>query len=49
MLRVLMIAFPLLFGVVGLSGCEEKGPMEKAGEQMDEGVEEIKDEIDDRT
>lgn len=32
-----------------LSACEEKGPLEKAGESMDEAAEEVKDEIDDAT
>lgn len=25
--------------VLGVSGCKEKGPLEKAGEQMDKGIE----------
>jgi hypothetical protein len=32
-----------------LIGCEEQGPAEKAGENVDEGVEEMKDEVDDAT
>ena len=34
----------------GLAGCaEEQGPMEEAGESIDEAAEEVKDEIDDAT
>ena len=28
---------------IGVSACKEKGPMEKAGEAVDEAVEDIKD------
>jgi len=35
---------------VGLAGCaEDKGPLEKAGESIDEAAEEVGDEIDDAT
>ena len=35
---------------VGVAGCaEEQGPLEKAGESMDEAAEEVGDEIDDAT
>jgi hypothetical protein len=37
----------LVFGPLG--GCEEQGPTEKAGENADEAVEEMKDEVDDAT
>lgn len=44
-----------LFGVlvvllgVSLSGCEEKGPMEQAGEKIDEAVEEAGDKLEQAT
>jgi hypothetical protein len=41
-----MIAL-LLVGSLGLVACEEKGPMEKMGEKMDEAGEEIKEAADD--
>jgi predicted small lipoprotein YifL len=41
----------LLFivAVLGLAACEQDGPLENAGEQMDEAAEEVADEIDDAT
>lgn len=42
------VAFTLLFaGAVALgSGCEPKGPAEKAGESVDRGIENVKDAVD---
>lgn len=49
LISALIFANVLVLGA-GVAGCaEEKGPMEKMGESMDEGVEEVKDEIDDAT
>jgi predicted small lipoprotein YifL len=41
----------LLFivAVLGLAACEQDGPLENAGERMDEAAEEVADEIDDAT
>lgn len=41
----------LLFivAVLGLTACEQQGPAEEAGEQIDEAAEEVADEIDDAT
>lgn len=41
----------LLFivAVLGLAACEQQGPAEEAGENIDEAAEEIADEIDDAT
>lgn len=41
----------LLFivAVLGLAACEQQGPAEEAGENIDEAAEEIGDEIDDAT
>ena len=36
-------------GALSLASCKEKGPMEKAGEKVDEAAEEVGDEIDDAT
>ena len=46
-----MNKFYLLFivAVLGLAACEQDGPLENAGEQMDEAAEEVADEIDDAT
>jgi|GEM_PF-161047 len=46
-LKSLLCRSLLVTGVlVGFAGCEEKGPMEKAGEQIDQGVENAKDTLD---
>lgn len=41
----------LLFivAVLGLAACEQQGPAEEAGENLDEAMEEVADEIDDAT
>ncbi len=39
-----MLATAVTFGV---AGCEEKGPMEKAGERMDDALEDAGDAIED--
>ena len=33
------VALALCFGVTLLAGCDQKGPMEKAGEKVDKAVE----------
>ncbi len=38
-LKQLMIALVLMVSVMGLIGCEEKGPAEKAGKQLDKSME----------
>ena len=35
--------------VLGMAGCESQGPFEEAGEELDEAVEEVQDEVDDAT
>jgi len=46
-LKSLLCQSLLVTGVlVGFAGCEEKGPMEKAGEQIDQGVQDAKDTFD---
>lgn len=48
----LLMALSLGLGATTvLTGCEEEtdGPFEKAGENLDEAVEEVKDEVDDHT
>lgn len=46
-----MNKFYMLFIVAffGLAACQEQGPMEEAGENIDEAAEEVADEIDDAT
>jgi len=41
----------ILGGIVlgSLAGCGNQGPAERAGENVDEAVEEMKDEVDDAT
>jgi len=48
------IKLTTLFGVIGLSlgslfvlACEEKGPAEKAGEEIDDKAEDVKDKLED--
>lgn len=45
--RVVSVASMItMFGVlVALSGCESKGPAEKAGEQVDQGIQNVKDAV----
>ena len=38
-LKHLIIALVVVISVLGLVGCEEKGPAEKAGEQLDKTME----------
>ena len=46
----IILCSALLISVGSLAGCDvEKGPAEKAGEAIDEGIEEVADEIDDAT
>lgn len=47
--RITSALFALLFALGGgavLSGCEEQGPAEEAGEEIDDAVEEAGEEID---
>ena len=48
MMRVLAITLVLAL-TAPLAGCRKKGPAEKAGEEVDEAVEDIGDAIDDAT
>lgn len=43
--RVAILSTLLLGVVVGLAGCETKGPAQKAGEGIDKGVQSAKDAI----
>jgi hypothetical protein len=43
---MLTIASLAAFGTLG---CEREGPLERAGEEIDEAGEEVKDELDDAT
>ena len=38
-IELVRIALALSFGITLLAGCEQKGPMEKAGEKVDKAVE----------
>ncbi len=39
----------MLIACLGLTACDNDGPMEEAGESIDEAAEEVGDEIDDAT
>lgn len=43
------IFFLILFSVVLMSGCEKKGPLEQAGEDLDEAVQDTKRAVEDAT
>ena len=45
----LLVAMLSSIGLASLACEEQKGPMERAGERVDEAGEEIKDEVDDAT
>jgi predicted small secreted protein len=46
-LTVLMLALMMALGSVTLAGCENQGPAEEAGENIDETVEETGDAVED--
>ena len=41
------IAFLLAAMSLGIAGCEKKGPLEEAGEALDDRIEDARDEIED--
>ena len=43
----LLLLLSLLAGTVALTGCEQKGPMEKAWESIDEAVDDAGDAVED--
>ena len=45
--RALTVLALALVVTVGMPGCREKGPAEKAGEQVDRAADKLKDAIDD--
>lgn len=48
-LNTLALSALLLTTMIGLSACQEKGPAEKAGENIDNAVEDMGDKIEDAT
>ena len=40
--RCIIAVFAMIALIVGLSGCEKEGPLEKAGKKVDKAVEDIK-------
>lgn len=42
----LALLFAFAVSSVGLTGCEEEGPMEEAGENIDDAADETRDELD---
>ncbi|MBE0598931.1 MAG: hypothetical protein IH614_16880 [Desulfuromonadales bacterium] len=49
MFRKGLIVFAAVVLSLGLVACEKKGPLEKAGEKIDQGVENTKDAVQDAT
>jgi hypothetical protein len=45
-LRSLLLVLSMLFGSFGLAGCDD-GPMENAGEEMDDAADDVEDGMDD--
>jgi hypothetical protein len=41
------VAFALSLAMAGLAGCENEGPMERAGEKIDNAAEEAGDKMED--
>ncbi len=46
---LLSFMIALMLGVVGVSGCEKKGPAEEMGESVDEAAQDAERKIDDAT
>ncbi|MCK8516894.1 hypothetical protein M0534_11245 [Methylonatrum kenyense] len=45
--QLLLLLLLAVFTIVPLSGCDDQGPAEEAGEEIDDTVEDIEDEFDD--
>jgi tRNA A37 threonylcarbamoyltransferase TsaD len=43
---VVLVSMLVSGGVLCFTGCEQKGPVERAGEKIDRAVEDMKDKID---
>lgn len=41
--KVIIIIASIFFIGIGVIGCEQEGPAERAGEKVDEGVEDMKE------
>jgi predicted small lipoprotein YifL len=48
-IRNVIVVLALSSIALATSACPEKGPMEKAGEKVDDAIDETKDAIDDKT
>jgi hypothetical protein len=48
-IRNVVVVLALSSVALATSACPEKGPMEKAGEKVDDAIDETKDAIDDKT
>lgn len=46
-LRMLALLLLVTLGLVAVAGCEQDGPAERAGENIDEGMEEMGDQAED--
>jgi hypothetical protein len=44
-LETLLLASVLGLGFGGLVGCESQGPFEEAGEEIDDAIDEVEDEL----
>lgn len=45
--KAVLLALFVVFGSLGLAGCEEEGGFEQAGEEIDEAGEDVQDEMED--
>jgi len=48
-LKKILLTLIMFSVVASLAACEPEGPMERAGEKIDKGVEETKEEVKDAT
>lgn len=42
-----LLGIAILLAVLGMTGCASDGPMESAGEEVDEAAEEVEDSVED--
>jgi hypothetical protein len=47
LLRMLVLVTGFVIGVAALSGCENEGPLERAGENVDDAVDDAGDAVED--
>lgn len=45
--HAILLALLMAFAAIGLAGCDDQGPAEEAGEQIDDAMEDAADSFDD--